>query len=789
LINFLLKYRIVIIAAVLVLAILFGSQIKKMGKDVSINSMLPADNPDFIYAEKMEDLFGVTDQFVIGVRFPDTVYTVKNLTLVKEISDFMENMPEINEDDVKSIFATKDVEGRPDELLVEKLLPEGETLDEAAVRSIRERVRNNPLFREKMVSADEKSAVVLAGISSEMAEGPEAAVLLKQIRAKTDALKAQNPAAEIYISGTPVILVNKSESMNRDLKVLFPVVLVLVMVLLFVLLRSLAGLFLPILVALFSITLAFGLKGLLGSPLTMAETMIPVMLIAICCADGVHIVSEFYTYRRQGADVRTAVVKTMQALIMPVILTSVTTALGFASLISSPGTSLKNMGLFMSCGVMAAMVFSLFLIPAVLSFKKNKPPVAKGATGKTHTGSRFQSFLQRVGEGVIAKRYLFLGMTVIVFVVSILGLIFLKVEAADIHFLKKTHPLYVATTTLEKYLGGVATLDIIVSGDHANFIAEPRIQRAIWDLQKFCERQKTVGYTLSVVDEVKRINYVMHANDPRFDRIPNETEVVEGTKVSGMQQIAQFLLLYEMGGGRDLEKCVDGDLRTARINVRLRDMGTSYTEQLLRVIKPYIAAHFPQDATVRYANHYKNYISMMLVVTSQLWSLLITLVTVWILMMLIYRSVANGLLVVIPTFITVMFNFAIMWIFNISLNSATAVIASVGMGVGIDYGIHYFARFKEELRQGVAYQKALIAAIVESGEGILFNAIAVGGGFLVLLLSDYHAIASLGWITAFAMVTTALSSLTLLPALLAIFKPKVKLGNKQRQQLEQAKEC
>jgi predicted RND superfamily exporter protein len=251
-------------------------------------------------------------------------------------------------------------------------------------------------------------------------------------------------------------------------------------------------------------------------------------------------------------------------------------------------------------------------------------------------------------------------------------------------------------------------------------------------------------------------------------------EQVGGAKVPGLQQIAQYLLLYEMGGGRELEKFVDGDLRTARINVRLRDMGTSHLEKLLQVIKPYIARHFPKDATVRYANHYKSYISMMVVVSSQLWSLLITLVTVWILMMILYRSIAKGLLVVIPTFITVLFNFAIMWIFNISLNTATAIIASVGMGVGVDYGIHYFARFQERLREGTEYRKALSVAIADSGAGIIFNAIAVGGGFLVLLLSDYHAIASLGWITVFAMLTTAFSSLTLLPALLAIFRPKVK---------------
>jgi predicted RND superfamily exporter protein len=424
LIKFTLRHRWGIIVTTLILTAFLGLQIKKMGKDVSINSMLSADNPDFIYAEKMEDLFGATDQFVIGVRFPDTVYTVKNLTLVKELSDYLEILPQVNRDDVKSIFATKDVEGRTDELIVEKLLAEGESLDEAAVRSIRERVRSNPLFREKLVSADEKSTAVLAGIDSKLAEGPEAAALLKRIRAKTDALKAQNPAAAIYIAGKPVIMVNKSESMDRDLKVLFPVVLILVMVLLFVMLRSLAGLLLPVLVALFSITWTYGLKGVAGSPLTMAETVIPVMLIAICCADGVHVVSEFHTYLRQGADARTAIVKTMQTLTLPVILTSVTTALGFASLITSTGRSLKNMGLFMSWGVMAAMVFSLFLIPAVLSLSKNKPLIGKAGAGKKNAANRFQSFLRQAGEWVIAKRYLFLGATVIVFAGSIAGLFF-----------------------------------------------------------------------------------------------------------------------------------------------------------------------------------------------------------------------------------------------------------------------------------------------------------------------------------------------------------------------------
>jgi predicted RND superfamily exporter protein len=773
--EFILKYRVWIIVILLCITCLFGTQIKKMGKDVSINSMMPEDNPDFMYAEKMKELFGATDQFVVGIRFKGTVYTTRNLTSLKELSDFFENMPEIKSDDVKSIFAVKDVEGRENELVVDKLLPEGTRLDDKAVKSIRERVRSNPMFRGKMVSTDERSAVILAGVDSKLAEGLEAAKILAKIRTKVALLKKQNSDAEFYIAGVPVVVVNKAQSMDKDMSTLFPLVLVVVMVVLFLLLKTWSGLFLPMLVTIFSIVWTYGLKGMLGSKLTMAETIIPVMLIAIGCADGVHIINEFNKHLKRVNNSKLALVEVMKELWLPVILTSVTTALGFASLITSPGQSLKNMGIFMAFGVMVAMVFSLFFIPAILTFKKDHKRSGSKET-KEKENVKSYLFLQGMAEFVIKYRYLFLVITVVILVLSIFGIVFAKVEASDLHYLKKDHPLYVATTSIEKYLGGAVTLDIIVKGGRQNFITEPGVLRAIWDLQKFCEKQKLVSYTLSVVDQVKRINYVMHANDPGFDRIPNDVENVDGEKVSGAQQVAQFLLLYEMGGGKDLEKYVDSDLQSARISIRLKDMRTHALEELIKVLKPYIKNQFPNDVQVRFANYYKNYISMSLVVSNQIISLLATLFSIGILMSLIYRSVSNGMLVVIPTFITVLFNFVIMWIFNISLNPATAIIASVGMGVGIDYGIHYFARFSERLKETGDYQKALIAGVVDSGKSIFFNAIAVGGGFLVLLLSDYHVIASMGWIVAIAMMTTTLTSLTILPALIAIFKPKVNAG-------------
>jgi len=164
-----------------------------------------------------------------------------------------------------------------------------------------------------------------------------------------------------------------------------------------------------------------------------------------------------------------------------------------------------------------------------------------------------------------------------------------------------------------------------------------------------------------------------------------------------------------------------------------------------------------------------------LIIDSQIYSLITVLITITVLMALIFRSLSVGKINALPVFIAVLFNFAIMWLFNVSLNIGTSIIASVGMGVGIDYSIHYFTRFRRILSSGEGYDKALIKAIAETSRAILSNATAVGIGFLVLLFSEYLVIASFGWIVAISMFTTALGSLLVLPALLSIFRPAIKL--------------
>ena len=791
----LLKYRILIIVGLIGLSVLLGTQMKHITRDAGVSSLLPEDHPDYLYWKEMENIFGATDQIVVGIAAKDSIYTLNSIKLIDELTVFFEDLDEIDEDDVTSLTNVDDMEGLEGELLIDPLIENEDiaSFDETDLQRIREKVRSNPLFYERLISADERKAVIIAGTPTDVSmEDKQIAALKEKVVKKVDEVREKYPEVTINLSGTPILKAVVSEYMRKDMGQLFPCAILIVMLALFFLLRSMYGMAIPILVTVFSVIWAFGLKGFLNSPLTIVETMIPIMLIAIGCADGVHIISEFFGFFRKGYPVREALSATMRILTLPVILTSVTTGLGFLSLLSAPGVSIKNMGLFLAFGVMVAMLFSLLFIPALTSFYRKNPKKDKQTCSrKTHrSSSRFHNMVQKVAAGIVKHRIAVASASVIFLGMSVLGVIHIRVEADEVKYFKPENPFRIATERIQEDLGGVTSLDIIVEGNGVDTMKQPRILDAIWKLQKFCEQQELVSYSVSVVDFVKRINYVLHDSDPAFDRIPNEVETVhyeeyedvngaetlveKMAEVSGFNQVAQFLLLYEMGGGDATDEYVDDEYQLARINVRLKDMSSQRLTGLLNAIRPYLAEHFPKDVNVRFSNHYIRFVMQTLIIDSQIYSLLTVLAAILILMSIIFRSVIVGLITSLPVFLAVLLNFAVMWIFGVTLDIGTSIIASVGMGVGIDYAIHYFTRFRLLLKEGKAYDSAIISAITDTSRAILSNAFAVGLGFLVLLFSEYQVIANIGWITALSMFTTAFSSLTVLPAILSIVKPKIR---------------
>ena len=794
-----LRYRFIILIVLIAATIPFGLSLPSLTRDAGVSALVPETHPAYQFSSDMEELFGATDQIVVGVTFPEGIYTREGLALIHELTQFFEGLDDLDEEDVLSLTNIDDMQGHDGELVIERLFDEDrlEELGNPAILEIKNRVRANPLLQGKLVSGDERSAVVLAGVPTGIGLKEESIGALKEkTLAKLNDLRERFPQATLDFSGPAMLKAFISEYMQQDLKTLFPLAILVVAAIIILVLRSFMGMLIPVFVTLFAVGWTFGLKALLGSPITIVETAIPVVLIAIGCADGIHIISEFLGFRRQGASVHSSIQKTMNVLSLPVILTSVTTGLGFLSLLSAPGVSIKNMGVYLAFGVMVAMIFSLFFIPAFLSFfkwKRNQPTQAESlpeeATDFHKPNKPFEATTAKIGSWIVDHKYGIALTGFLLFLLSIVGVWNIEVESDEVRYLKKGNVFRLATENIQKHLGGITSVDIIIQSEEKDLLKRPEILKAMEALQRFCEEDDLVSYSLSLVDLLKRINFVLHDNNPEFDRLPNELEQVTRTHtelkngqeirstrtetISGQVQNAQYLFLYEMSGGDSLEQYVDSEYKTGRISVRLNDMSGQRLENLLEKLAPFVKEHFPANVKINYANHYIRVVMMNLIIDSQIYSLLTVLATITILMSIMFRSIRIGLFTALPVFIAVLFNFAIMWFFDVTLNIGTSIVASVGMGVGIDYAIHYFTRFRLYLQQQMIYEVAIIKAISETSRAILTNATAVGTGFLVLLFSEYGVIANAGWITALSMLTTAFGSLIILPALLTIFKPKV----------------
>ncbi|GAK58579.1 hypothetical protein U27_05553 [Candidatus Vecturithrix granuli] len=509
----LLKYRMLILLVLVGLTIGFGIHIIHLTRDAGVSSLLPEDHPDYLYRKEMEEVFGATDQIVVGISSQDTIYTRDNLKLIHELTTFFENLDEIDADDVTSLTNIDDMQGVEDELLIEPLVSveEIDILDDEQLQAICTRVRTNPLFHGKLVSADERSAVIIAGVPTSVSmKDKRVAALKAKVVVKISELRARYPQTTITLSGTPMLKAYISEYMQKDMRQLVPLTVLVVMLLLLFLLRSVYGMLMPIVVTLFSIVWTLGLKSLVHSPLTIVETAIPIMLIAIGCADGVHIMSEFFGFLRKGYSKIDALTSAMRILTLPVILTSVTTALGFISLLSAPGVSIRNMGVYLAFGVMVAMMFSLWFIPALTSFYRSKKirsgqPSENAPTAQT---SLFYGIAGKIGLATVKHRFLIVGVALVFLLFSFLGMLHVQVESDEVRYFKPQNPFRQATEYIQNALGGITSLDIIIEGQNPDAIKQPPILKAIQELQQFCEQQELVSYSLSLADLIKRINYV-----------------------------------------------------------------------------------------------------------------------------------------------------------------------------------------------------------------------------------------------------------------------------------------
>lgn len=676
---------------------------------------------------------------------------------------------------VISLTNVDDLVGEGGGLRIRQLVPrppaDGE--EEAALA---ERVFGNEMYVRGLVSPDTTGTAILVELSFHYDR--YVALAQRLFDGLEGVVGPYRGPEDIRLAGVPMVNAYTSNFMGGDLAALLPLVSALVLVVMRVAFGSWRLALLPLGIVAVSLVWVVGVMATLGRPVTLVVSAMPVILVAVGVADGIHLVTTFQERLPGVGGRREAVAATLGALTQPIVFTSLTDMAGFGSLGVSSLASIRDFGLFTSLGVLAALALSLTALPACLVLL----PVA-ARTGKPGPVRLPSRVFDGLADFAIRRRRWVSAGALVLAGLATLSLTQLRVGSTMVGYFHEDSEIYRASAMLNALFGGTEVMNVVVDTGRDDGLKDPATLQGIADLQDLLEADTLVGYTSSVADYVKRIHFVMNGERPAENRLPRVTEFVpadpfdssggaaaggRGDVVAGRALVSQYLLLYEAAGGDDLDELVDFAYRKGNIVVQIRTDATPELRRIKDMASDFAEERFGAGTTVAFAGcSYLCVVADDLIIPGQLRSLAIALVVVLILLGLLFRSTALGFVGLAPLALTVLLVFAIMSVTGVHLDAVTALVASIVLGVGIDYSVHLVARYRASRQEGLEAPSAARAAIHATGRPIFLNSVAVALGFSVLLLSSFWPIMHIGWLVGATMVLGAALTLTLIPTLLA----------------------
>jgi hydrophobe/amphiphile efflux-3 (HAE3) family protein len=739
------RFRWMIIVGFVAVAVFFGAQIPRSEIESDMKAMLPSDIESRINTDKIDELFGGTEMLMVIVKAED-VLNPETLTRTENISKQMKRIKGV--DKVLSLFELKNIKGEEGAMIVEpavRRIPKNEKQKE----ELRKEIKENDIVYGSVVSEDFTLTAVIALLKADVSDMS----IVEEIRR----LIEENPGEEkIVIGGLPFTRVHVTKSIRLDLRRLLPLGLLIMLVFLFICFKQLRGVVLPFVVVIMSILFAMGLIPLLGWKIHVITVLVPVMLIAIANDYGIHLIAKYQELNYEGNPFseKELAMDIFSHLTKPVVLTGLTTVAGMLCLLGHIIIPSRQIGILASCGILFALAASLLFIPAVVSLL----PKAKSVIySKNSRKPVLERMLRLFGKIVTSKPKEIIVFAAISALVVSIGIFFVVVDTDPNKYYPKDHPIPYAAGLINNKLGGAQNVSVVFQGD----IKDPRIMDKIDNLENEIKQMAEVGYTTSIARVVRQMSRALNDKEEEgYDRIPDTRNAV-----------AQYFELYSMSGDPDdFEKMVDFPYEHALLTARLNTASTKKMDHVIDRLKK----RTENDQDVLLVGGFGSILSELAhkVVNGQFLSLGLAIFVVGILLMILFRSVTAGLISAIPLALSIITLFGLMGIFRIELNVATAMLSSIMIGVGVDYTIHFLWRFREERQNGLNPEEAAKKTLTTTGRGIVFNALSVIIGFVVLFTSSFMPVRFFGFLVIVSISSCLIGALIRIPALCIVLRPK-----------------
>ncbi|PTY38229.1 hypothetical protein BGP77_17450 [Saccharospirillum sp. MSK14-1] len=776
-----------ILLAVLLLVAALASQLPTLTLDTNLEHFISADNPARQAYDRVKTVYGRNDVIVVGISAND-VLAASTLTQLADLHRRIEqDVPWVKR--VNSLINAPYQQGQGDALLVDDLIPQPvATLSRADIEA---RLAQTPTLEGMVIDAErtfttlviepftydfDPTAVAQENDAFGDAFGDDFTAVPDAAEANTtnddflpigktneliDALQQQLSASDLHsvVAGMPVVNQQLEQTMKTEMLTFIRLTVALIIIVLVLFFRRVSAVVAPMVAVILAIVMTFSLLALSGQAVQMPLILVPSFLLAIAVGDSVHVLTHFFNQYNAGKTRRDAMRHALGVTALPILLTSLTTAAGLATLASGDLIPIANLGVFSAIGVMLALLLTLVVLPTLMALWPLAAPKA------THPSAQQMPLLQRLSNVNWRFGGLFAGIWLVVVVVAMVGVLQLRFSFNPLNWMPVNSAIRQATETVDSRLSGTINMDVVIATGRDNGIKNPALLQALddalIDLQEDTPGGVRIGHVNSLIDIVKGTHQALNEGDAAFYRLPDDAGL-----------LAEELLLFENSGADELSRLVDSSFSETKVTLIVPWQDILAYQAFIDVVEQRLGNAVEPWAQVSVTGLLPLLSEALnAVIRTTAWSYALAALVIAVMLMLLLRSVSLGLIAMLPNLAPIIVVMGLMHRVGIPLDLFTMLVATIAIGITVDNTVHFAHHFRSALFEQRDVRRATDSAFQNAGNALLTTAVVLTAGFYVFLFSDVSSIFNFGFLSGTAFLLALLSNFTLTPVLLRWYAP------------------
>ena len=776
------------IFALLVIAILsFGYYSKDFRLDASSETLLIEGDPDLAYLQEVTERYGSKDFLVLTYTPNEGMITDNSINNLLSLKYKIQSLNWVH-----SVITLLDIPllDNSDAPLQERL-ESFKTLKDEDVDKDRgfNEILNSPVFRNFVISENGKTSGIIVNIKENKKLENINNLSKEEIETYKDKIKKQNhenileirqviqsygDVGKIYLGGIPMIADDMMTFIKSDIVVFGLGVLLFIIVTLWFVFRKLIWIVVPISSCLFSVIIMMGLLGILGWKVTVISSNFIALMLILTMAMNIHMSTRFLQLRKDHPtkDNFEIISLTTDKMFWPILYTVLTTVFAFLSLIFSGIKPIIDFGWMMTFGLITSFIITFTLLPTLLNIAPTK-----NITLKKDQESKFTNFLSLIS---LNNKNTIFGVTGVVIILSVIGISKLEVENSFINYFNKNTEIYKGMKLIDEELGGTTPLEVILKFPNVKSEKKSTEDDEFEDWGDEKSDDEKYWFTKDKIDRIASVHNYLDSL-PEVGKVLSFSSIIDvATQLNNNKPLGtlEMGVLYSKIPESIKTEIIDPYLsienNEARISLRIIDSQENLRRNdLINKInfdlKNKIGLEESEFKLAGVLILFNNLLQSLF--KSQILTLGLVMIGIFSMFIILFRNIKLSLIGVVPNFIAAFFILGIIGLLGIPLDMMTITIAAITIGIAVDNSIHYIYRFKEEFSKIKDYNETLKKCHSTVGVAILNTSITIVFGFSILVLSKFIPTIYFGMFTGLAMLLAMISVLTLLPALILIFKP------------------